>query len=318
MKRKTFTWNEAWKDRVFVTALLLPALFILTFTIGIPIVKSIYMSFFDVSLLKMKHQPWNNLANYKEILSDGEFYSAVRVTLTYVACIVGIQFVLGLTLALVLNSSIRFKKLFRTLILIPWIVPTIVASLLWMWLLQPQYGLVNYVLLQLNIIDKPYAWLSDLKLALGAVIITALWRQLPFMSTMLLAGMQGISEDLYEAAQIDGANRRQLLFHITLPLLKNNIKTVSLISIIENFKMFPLFWIMTGGGPLNSTTTLAIHSYKTAFVQLDLGKGAAIGSLWLILMIFISIVYNKLFSLGEDQPERRRKHVPKIKREVAA
>ncbi|RTE04267.1 carbohydrate ABC transporter permease [Paenibacillus whitsoniae] len=294
--------SELAKDRAFLLVLIVPAIAMLLFTIGIPIVKSIYMSFFKVSLLSMKNQPWNDFANYKEILQDGEFFSALRVTLTYVVCIVSVQFVLGMSLALILNSSIRFKKFFRTLILIPWIVPTIVSALLWMWLFQPQYGLINYVLQQLHIIGKPQEWLTNMDLALPAVIVTALWRQLPFMSTMLLAGMQGISEDMYEAARIDGANRRQILLNITLPLLKNNIKTITLISIIENFKMFPLFWIMTGGGPLNKTTTLAIYSYKAAFVQMNLGKGAAIGALWLIIMVIISGLYNKLFALGEDAP----------------
>jgi multiple sugar transport system permease protein len=298
--------SELVKDRMFLLVLILPALAMLLFTIGIPIVKSIYMSFFKVSLLSMKSQPWNSFANYKDILQDGEFFSALRVTLTYVFCIVTVQFVLGLFLALILNSTIRFKKFFRTIILIPWIVPTIVSALLWMWLFQPQYGLINYVLQQFHVIDKPQEWLTNMDLALPAVIVTALWRQLPFMSTMLLAGMQGISEDLYEAARIDGANRTQILLNITLPLLKNNIKTITLISIIENFKMFPLFWIMTGGGPLDKTTTLAIYSYKAAFVQMNLGKGAAIGALWLIIMIIISSLYNKLFALGEDAPAARK------------
>ncbi|MDF2958817.1 MAG: sugar transporter permease [Paenibacillus sp.] len=308
MKSKTFGWTELQKDRIFLLVLLLPALIMLAFTIGVPIIKSIYMSFFKVTLLSMKSQTWNQFANYAEILQDGEFFSAVKVTFTYVICIVSVQFILGLSLALLLNSSIRFKKLFRTLILIPWIVPTIVSALLWMWLFQPQYGLVNYVLQKLHLISGPNDWLTNIDLALPAIIVTALWRQLPFMSTMLLAGMQGISEDMYEAAKIDGANRMQILLFITLPLLKNNIKTVTLISIIENFKMFPLFWIMTAGGPLNATTTLAIYSYKAAFVQLNLGKGAAIGTLWLIIMILISMLYNKLFSLGEGETGRRVQH----------
>ncbi|MDD9266296.1 carbohydrate ABC transporter permease [Paenibacillus sp. GCM10023248] len=305
--------SELAKDRLFLLVLIVPALAMLLFTIGIPIVKSIYMSFFKVTLLSMKNQPWNDFANYAEIFKDGEFFEALRVTLTYVVCIVSVQFVLGMCLALLLNANIRFKKLFRTLILIPWIVPTIVSALLWMWLFQPQYGLINYVLQQLHLISKPQDWLTNLDLALPAVIVTALWRQLPFMSTMLLAGMQGISEDMYEAARIDGANRRQLLLYITLPMLKNNIKTITLISIIENFKMFPLFWIMTGGGPLNTTTTLAIYSYKAAFVQLNLGKGAAIGAVWLIIMLLISMLYNKLFSLGEEPAAGRRNSYAKSK-----
>jgi len=300
--------SELWKDRLFLLAIVSPAMILLILTIGIPIVKSIYMSFFDVSLLKMKSYSWNEFSNYRKIFENSEFFDSLRTTIVYVFGIVAVQFVLGMLLAMILNGPIALRKLTRTLILIPWTVPTIVASLLWMWLFQPQYGVINYILQQAGIIDKPYQWLADLKLALPAVMTAALWRQLPFMTTMLLAGMQGISEDMYEAAKIDGANKRQMFFHITLPMLKNTIKTVTLIAIIENFKMFPLFWVMTGGGPLTATTTIAILSYKTAFIQLDLGKGAAIGTLWLILLIFISWLYNKLFALGEDTGVRGKAH----------
>lgn len=292
-------FSERTKDLIFLTIIITPALAMLIFTIGIPIVKSLYMSFFNVTLLNMQQYEWNSFDNYKNIFADGEFVRALKVTFLYVFAVVMIQFVLGMMLALVLNSQIRFKKALRTVILIPWVVPTIVGALLWMWLFQPQYGVINYILTSLHITSQPYAWLSHMNLALPAVIAAALWKQLPFMSTMLLAGMQGISEDMYEAAMIDGADKRQQFFHITLPMLKNTIKTVTLIACIENFKMFPLFWIMTGGGPLDRTTTLAIFSYKAAFIELDLGRGAAIGVLWLLIMLTFSWVYNKLFSLGE-------------------
>jgi multiple sugar transport system permease protein len=300
VRHRTFKLTDARKDKLFLIAILAPAFAMLTFTIGIPIVKSLYMSLFDFTLLKMKSYSWNNFDNYRNIFADKEFYTAVGTTFKYVILVVSAQFVLGMALALALNTNLRFRKVIRTAILIPWIVPTIVASLLWMWLFQPQYGVINYILQQLHLIDKPYEWLANLNLALPAVIVAALWRQLPFMSTMLLAGMQGISADMYEAAKIDGASSRQIFTSITLPLLKNTIKTVTLISIIENFKMFPLFWIMTGGGPLNATTTLAILSYKTAFIQLDLGKGAAIGAVWLVMLLIFSWGYSKLFSLGEE------------------
>jgi multiple sugar transport system permease protein len=132
-------------------------------------------------------------------------------------------------------------------------------------------------------------------------MLAALWKQLPFMSTMLLAGLQGIPEDNYEAAEMDGANAMQKFRYVTLPHLKHTIKTVSLIAFIENFKMFPLFWIMTGGGPLDATTTLAIISYRTAFIKFDLGKGAAIGGVWLLLLLLFSWGYNRLFDIGEDK-----------------
>lgn len=290
---------DRYKDRLFLITILSPAILLLTFTIGIPIVKSLYMSLYDVSLLNMKNYVWNDFANYKNVFSNNEFGPAVKVTFIYVFVVVAVQFILGMILATILNSKIKYRKFLRTVILIPWIIPTIVAALLWMWLFQPQYGVVNYILMELQIIDQPYAWLQDIYLALPAIMVTALWRQLPFMTTMLLAGMQGISEDMYEAAKIDGANNRQLFTFITLPLLKNTISTVTLIALIENFKMFPLFWIMTGGGPLKATTTLAILSYETAFTDLDLGKGAAIGTLWLCIVMIVAWGYNKLFTLNE-------------------
>ncbi|WP_407267832.1 carbohydrate ABC transporter permease [Radiobacillus sp. PE A8.2] len=293
--------TEKTKDKFFLISILLPAALLLCFTIGIPIVKSLYMSFFDVKLLSMNDYTWNQFANYKKVITDPEFFHSTYITFKYVIIVVLLQFAFGLLLALILNSNIRFRRFLRTVVLLPWIVPTIVTALLWMWLFQPQYGLINYVLQSLNIINEPNQWLQSIDLALPAIIVTALWRQLPFMSTMLLAGLQGIPEQLYEAAKIDGASKLQLFWHVTLPMLKGTIKTVSLIAIIENFKMFPLFWIMTGGGPLDSTTTLAILSYETAFTDLDLGLGATIGAIWLVIMLVVAWLYNMMFKLGSNK-----------------
>ncbi|MEK3913418.1 carbohydrate ABC transporter permease [Paenibacillus sp. FSL H7-0331] len=297
-------YGRAWlsdraKDKWFLFFLLAPPMVMLLLAIGIPIAKSIYMSFFNVTLLRMNDYQWNNFANYVHLSTDGEFIGALGTTLKYVVGIVLLQFIFGIVLAALLNRIVFMRKWLRTLILIPWTIPTLVVALLWMWMFQPQYGVLNYLFVSWGLIGKPYDWLTSLDLALPAVMAAALWRQLPFMATMLLAGMQGISPEIYEAADIDGANRRQAFWYITLPQLKSTIQTVTLIAMIENFKMFPLFWIMTGGGPLNATTTLAILSYKTAFVKLNLGEGAAIGVLWLLLLLFIAWGYNKLFTISE-------------------
>lgn len=300
-KRRRFRLGEKTKDSIFLAVVICPALLLLLSTIGIPIVKSLYMSLFEMSLLNMKQSTWNAFGNFKALFAEDDFLHSVSVTFRYVVSVVGIQFVLGMALAVILNGKMRFRSALRTVVLIPWVVPTIIGALLWMWLFQPQYGVINYILKSLHLVSEPLQWLSDIRLALFAVMIAALWKQLPFMVTMLLAGMQGISADMYEAAMIDGANKRQQFFHITLPMLKSTIQTVTLISCIENFKMFPLFWIMTSGGPVDATTTLSILSYKTAFIELDLGKGAAIGALWLVIMLLFAWVYNKLFTLGEGK-----------------
>ena len=175
----------------------------------------------------------------------------------------------------------------------PWVIPTAVTALLWMWLYQPDYGVLNYILKTLGM--KPSLWLGSVDSALTSIMIVSVWKQLPFTTTMLIAGMQSISPDFYEASSLDGASKLQNYYYITIPFLKNVIKSTTLVSIIENFKMFPLFWIMTQGGPINSTTTLAVLTYQTSFVSMDLGMGAAIGVLWIIFLVAFSRLFNRVF-----------------------
>lgn len=301
MKNSIYRRKEKLKDAGFLLVLIAPAAILLSFAIFIPILRSMYYSFFDYSLLRMSSPTFNGLENFKAVFNDGEFFNSLKVTLTYVIGVVSIEFVLGMTLALLLNRDFKGRRFVRSIILIPWIVPTIVVALLWMWIFQADYGVLNYILVKLQILSENKKWVSEPDLALIAVMIAAMWRQLPFMATMLLAGMQGIPKDMIEAAKIDGASKVQMFFKIILPFMKKIINTVTLVAIIENFKMFPMFWIMTGGGPMNYTTTLAILSYRTSFVELNLGKGAAIGVLWLLILIGISTVYNKLFEDKYDK-----------------
>lgn len=287
--------KERIKDAGFLLILIAPAAILLCFAIFIPILRSMYYSFFDYSLLRMSDPVFNGFQNFIDAFEDGDFIVSLRVTLTYVVSVVAIEFVLGMSLALLLNREFKGRKFVRSVVLIPWIVPTIVVALLWMWIFQADYGVLNYILVKLHILAENKKWVSEPDLALIAVMIAAMWRQLPFMATMLLAGMQGIPHDMIEAARIDGATKVQMFFRIILPFMKRIINTVTLVAIIENFKMFPMFWIMTGGGPMDRTTTLAILSYRTSFVELNLGKGAAIGVMWLIILVSISMIYNWLF-----------------------
>ena len=293
--------KEKLKDAGFLFILIAPAAALLCFAIFIPILKSMYYSLFDYTLLRMSSPEFNGFTNFKEVFLGSDFFESLKVTLSYVVSVVSIEFALGIALALLLNRSFKGRKFVRSIVLIPWIVPTIVVALLWMWIFQSDYGVLNYILVKLHILTENKKWVSEPDLALIAVMIAAMWRQLPFMATMLLAGMQGIPNDMIEAARIDGASKVQMFFKIILPFMKKIIQTVTLVAIIENFKMFPMFWIMTGGGPMNRTTTLAILSYRTSFVELNLGKGAAIGVLWLFILVTISTVYNRLF---QDKNER--------------
>lgn len=286
-------------DAAFAVLTIAPTVLLVFICSFLPVAKSIYLSFLDFKLSRAYQSLWNDFQNYKEILAQGDLGAAVKVTLVFVAVVVFLQLCLGLLLALILNSRIHGRRLARSLVLLPWVIPTVITALLWNWLYQPQYGLINYVLLKTGLIASPASWLADVKLALPSVMVTALWKQLPLMALMLLAGLQSIPVEMYEAARMDGAGALQSLRFITLPFLRSVIRTTVMISIILNFKQFPLFWIMTGGGPIDATTTLAIYSYKSAFVNLDFGKGAAIATLWLVLLVAVYLGFNRLFKINE-------------------
>ncbi|MCT4685726.1 carbohydrate ABC transporter permease [Vallitalea sp.] len=287
-------------DRIFAIMLLLPAIIVVGFTTFFPIAKSVIMSFFNYKLKANADYYWNDFLNYKELFQEGEIFNAIGTTFKFMIITVALIFVIGLILSNILNKDVKGRAVLRSVVLLPWIIPTIVTGLLWMWIFQPQYGVLNYLLMKLNIISDPINWVASMKYALYSVVTASVWRQIPFITIMLLAGMQGIPSDLYEAATIDGANSRQCFFKVTLPMLSNVIKSTLLISIITNFKQFPLFWIMTGGGPVNKTTTLAIMTYKNSFVNLNFGKGAAVSTIWLIILIVFSAIYNKAFKTARD------------------
>lgn len=296
MKKQWMLANRAKRmDLLLYLVLVIPAVAVLGFTIFFPVVKSAYMSLFDVTLLNLDSMEWSGLANFSKVLRDDSFYNSLYLSNLYAFSVVAIELVLAFFLALLLNGKLAGKRAFRSVLLLPWTIPTMVTALVWMWIFQPDYGVLNYILKTLGVISESIKWVSNVDFALPAVMIVALWKQLPFMTIMLLSGMQGIPGELIEAARIDGCREWQIIRYITIPFLSGTIKSTVLVSVIDNFKMFPLFWIMTQGGPMDATTTLAVLTYQTSFVQLDLGRGAAIGVLWTLELILFTIVYNRVF-----------------------
>ncbi|MEC0231915.1 carbohydrate ABC transporter permease [Paenibacillus alba] len=283
------------KNFVFAAILLLPSIILLALTIISPLIKSVFMSFTDYSLLSSE-QNWNNLANYSELLQSSEFYHSLQITLVYVFITVLIDLLLGMGLALVLNRDIRFRAFFRSIIMIPWAIPTIVTALIFLWIYQTDYGVLNYSLLHLGVIDDNVNWLQSTRFALPSIIVVAIFRQTPLVAVMLLAGLQGIPGSLYEAARMDGASGWKLFTQITLPMLKPVISSVTLIMIVNNFQMFTLFFSLTNGGPAGSTTSLAILTYVTAFSRYEMGKASAIGVIWLVLLFVFSMIFTRIMN----------------------
>ncbi len=285
---------------VFGSLLMLPAAGIVGGFIFLPVIQSVYYSFFTFKLTRKKLPLiWNNFDNYRQVWETGRLQNAFSITFQFMLMVVAAVFILGLILALLLNRGRTNERLTRSLGLLPWGTPTVITALLWSWMFQGEYGFINFLLLRLGLIAKPISYLVNPSTALAAVAVAAVWRQLPFMFIMLLAGMQGIPGEMYEAAYIDGANRLQTFVHITLPFLRNVIRASILVTIITNFKQFPLFWTMTGGGPMNKTETLAILTYKNAFVNLDFGVGAAVAAAWMVVLVIFSLVYSRMVREAE-------------------
>ena len=300
---KKSLWKSQTGDKIFAIALMIPAIITTVSFILVPVVDSIYRSFFDYKVRNIiSGQPgvWNNFANYTKLFSNGKLIPSMTNTLAFVFGVVIAQFVLGMALALILNSNVKFSRFIRSIMMVPWVVPTLISGLVWLWMFQPQYGLVKYfvgILTKGRITD--FAILNNPATAMFGVSVAALWKQIPLATLLLLAGLANVPEDMQEAAKIDGANGVQRFFRIVLPYMKSVIKVTVSMSIIENFKQFPLFWTMTGGGPNNSTTTMASLSYREAFVSNNFGSGAAVTTVWMLMMIIVVYIYNRIFK-SED------------------
>jgi multiple sugar transport system permease protein len=200
----------------------------------------------------------------------------------------------------VLNEKMPFRSFFRGLALIPWVVPGVVVALLFLYMFNAQAGIVDYVLVKLGIIHTFVDWFGSTHDALGAEIVANIWNQIPFYMLMVLAGLQTVPEDQYEAARIDGASVVSRFFYVTLPNIRGVLVIVSSLMVIWNFNSFDTIWATTQGGPIDATTTLSVLVYRTAFDSLNLGYAAAIGFVWLIILLLFSVFYIRAVE-GEKQ-----------------
>lgn len=291
------------KDKMFSLLLTFPAIFMTVIFILVPVVDSVIKSFTSYkirNIISGKPGTWNDFENYTKLFQNAKLSQSISNTFLFVCVVVVCAFIIAMAMALILNAGVKGAKIIQGVMMTPWVIPTIISALIWMWLFQPQYGLVKYLV---SIISggaiTDLAVLNNPRTALMGISVAALWKQVPLMTLLLLAGLQNVPMELLEAATVDGANRVQQFFNITIPSMKSVITITVSMSIIENFKQFPLFWTMTGGGPDGATTTLAILSYREAFVSQDLGSGAAVTTVWMLIMIGVIFVYNKVMKKGE-------------------
>ncbi len=271
---------------------LMPSAILMAVMLGFPIVYNFALSFFQWTIRDPSH-PFTGLDNYINILANGDFVDILVNTLFWTVAGVLLQMLLGIGLAMFVDSLVRGKKYMRVMLLIPWIIPGVVTALMWKWMLQSDVGLINYALMELEITQSNTLFLSDPHIALFSLILVNTWKAVPFWFLMITAGLQTKPEDQIEAARLDGANSLQVFANITLPHLSPVIASTGVLTVIWTLNYFDLIWVMTKGGPMNATTTLPIYIYRQAFEFNDFGASAALAVVSLVIMAAITIPYMK-------------------------
>ncbi len=281
-------------------ALLQPYLFILPVCVplvllfGYPLIKSLIMAFQNYKLSNINNVYFNDFANYKKLFGDGDFGLLLKNSFVYVLCSVAGQFILGLILALALKERFRGRGVYQSLVFLPWAFSTFVVGLIFRWSFNGEYGVVNDLLIRSGLIDKKIAWLGTPGLSLLVVIMAMIWMGIPFFGIMILAALQSIPDDIYEAAEMDGCGMIYKFWKITLPYIKPTIIITILLRTIWIFNSFDLIVIVTGGGPANYSQTLPSYMYTKAFAGYDFGLAGALGTLLMLILGVYAVILLKI------------------------
>jgi len=281
-----------WHERALPYLLLAPAVLVLLLLTIYPLIYAVTVS------LQTRAGAWT-LANFTRLFADRFFLTALLQTLIYTLAALIAEFLLGLGLALLLDSQIRARNLFRSLLLIPMMLPPVVVAVIWRLIYNPNFGAINGTLKSWGLNTDKLTWLASPRMALPSVILVDIWQWTPFMFLILLAGLQAIPQEPYEAALIDGSSPWQTFRHVTLPLLKPAILIALLLRTMDLLRIFDQVFILTQGGPGFATETVSLYIYKTAFRFFDFGYAAAMSFVLLVLINFISVGYIRLLKRQE-------------------
>jgi multiple sugar transport system permease protein len=270
-----------------------PALAYITLTMLYPVLSNLRMSFYDVnvSTFLANNAPFIGFGNYVKVLTDPAFQHALGLSLLFTGGSLVFQFIIGFALALFFNRPFPGNGLLRALLLLAWMLPTVVSGSIFRWMFDGSFGILNFMLQALGLLEGTRFWLTDPNTALIGTIAANIWVGVPFNMVLLLPGLQSISATFYEAASIDGASSWQSFRHITLPLMRPVALSVLLLGIIYTFKVFDLIYVMTGGGPVDATTVLPIYVFNMSFSFFRFGEGAATAILLLLALFVVAISY---------------------------
>lgn len=289
-RRSVWRSRNARREWLTSIALLLPAAAVVVLLMGVPLVAVILQSFTDQSFLSPVIN-FIGLDNYVTVLSDSDFWMTFARTLLWTFASVALQIVIGLAFALLLNQRFRGRGGLRGLFLLPWVTPVVVVALIWKWMLNDLYGVINGLLGALNPAWGHTAWFSDQSLALWTVVGVNVWRGVPFTMIIFLAGLQSVPQELLEAASVDGAGAMRRFGSVTLPHLRGILLTVALIFTMFNFNNFDLIFLATEGGPADRTMILPVKTYQVAFKGLQVGEAGAWAVLTLITIATLATIY---------------------------
>lgn len=279
-------------DRNLGIILIIPTIVVIGMLIVYPLISTIYFSFQNYNIFRENESSFIGINNYLELLQKTEFWNSLKNSLIFTVSSVGLSLFFGTMVALLLNQPFKGNMIARSIIILPYILPTISIILVWRWMLDPINGIVNYTLLLLRIIKQPISWFG-VNTAMLSVVLINVWKYFPFVTMSVLARLQSVPKEIYDAAKVDGANTIRTFFSITLPQLKGVIIVLIILRFLWNFNNFDLIWLITRGGPAGSTETLPILTYITSFNLLRMGLGCANGVLIMVNLVIFYLIFLK-------------------------
>lgn len=277
--------------RLLPYALVIPIILYEGLLIVYPIAQGVYGSFTRIELAANRPAAWVGLDNYRRMLADPGFWKVLQTTLIFTALVIIVALGAGLFTALLFNRPFRFRPVARGMLMMPWAIPEVPVVMIFIWILSPQFGVVNILARLLPGVTENPQWLQVPELAMGWMVLIASWKAFPFYSLVILAALQAIPSELYEAAKVDGANPLQLFWHITLPGITTTLELLVVLASIFSFKQFTIIFLMTGGGPSGATETIVIRIYNTAFRFYDYSYATALGVAGFLISLVIAFFF---------------------------
>ncbi|HFA59281.1 MAG TPA: sugar ABC transporter permease [Rhodospirillales bacterium] len=278
---------------------LAPMLLVLALVAGWPLLRTFWFALTDASLADLRNYSFVGLLNFRYLLTDPDWWLAVRNTLVFTLVSVSLETVLGMLIALALHARFRGRGLLRAAVLVPWAIPTVVSAKMWAWMFNDVFGIVNELFLAVGLIDAPVAWTASPDTAMAAIIAVDVWKTTPFMALLLLAGLQMIPEEIYEAARIDGVNPVKVFFRVTLPLLRPALVVAVVFRTLDAMRIFDLVYVMTGNN--RTTMSMSIYARQQLVDFQDVGYGSAAAALLFAIIAVMTVLYLMAVRFGREE-----------------